>query len=165
MDTSQLDLVRDDHHLIKQTFAQVLSNHLELVIAPLERLVEAVVQIPLALLILTDQVPEVAVDVGTRGTRVIVTVNLKAVGVKGVLAQAVDRGEVELPIAVLAVVGLENDGLRLQLVYFFFELHSTSQVAIHLLLVLFYFLFFSSHSFQQVFLYEIEKRIKIYILK
>lgn len=141
-------VICDEHNLIKQALAQILSDHLELVDIPLKRLVERVMQILLALLILLDQISEITVLHRARRTRTIITVVLEAVSVERVLTQTVDGRKVKLVPTVLAPIGLENDRLRLQVVDLVLKLHDAFQVAINSILILFNFLFFTSHSFQ-----------------
>ena len=139
---------------------------------------ERVVQVLLALLVLLDQVHEVAVLERARRTRVVHAVVLKAavttqhntlalrqngydktnnsLGMKRMIAQAVNGRKVELLATVLALVGLENDGICLEVVDLALELHDALKIAVDRLRVLVDLLLLFAHPFEQIVLWRVE---------
>ena len=74
---------------------------------------------------------------------------------KRMITQAVNGRKVELLAAVLALVGLENDGICLEVVDLALELHDALQIAVDRLRVLVDLLLLFAHPFEQIVLLRI----------
>ena len=84
-------------------------------------------------------------------------------GVKRMITQTVNRWKIKLLAAILTLVRLKYNRLRLEVINLIFQFHNAFQVTVHRLLVLLYFFFFFAHSFQQKLLYFETRTFKVII--
>jgi len=114
--------------------------------------VKGVVQVFLADCILFDQIHEAAVFYGAGWTSLVYIMIGKAVSVKRMVAQAVNRWQIQLVTTVFTAVGLEDDWLGLEMIDFTFQIHNALKMSINNLLIFFDLFFFFPHAFKQILL-------------